>query len=298
MSLPPILLRSLLFVPGNQPGKIEKARSLAPDALVLDLEDSVPPAEKPKARAIVRDYLSSLAAQGRRVVVRINPLASGLAEAEIEAVVGLGLGGISLPKVNSPEDIDRVAGLVGARERAAGLERGKITLLPWIETARSILHAEEIARASPRVVALAFGADDYALDMGIIRSREGTELLLPRGLIAIAARAAGVAALDGIYANFRDEAGLAAEARLARQLGFAGKFLIHPAQIEPVNRIFAPSVEEVAQARKIVAAFEAAVAAGVAVAVVDGEMVDTPVAERARRLLERAGLDFHSPGKE
>lgn len=283
-----ISLRSLLFVPGNQPAKIEKARDLAADILVLDLEDSVPPAEKHKAREIVRDILPTMVSAGRGLFVRINPLSSGLAIADAEAVIQPGLDGISLPKVNTPEDIVAAANIIEAQEKARALKPGSVMLLPWIETARSILHAEEIARASTRTVALAFGADDYALDMGIMRSAEGRELLLPRGLLAIAARAAGVVAIDGIYANFRDEDGLLGEARLARQLGFVGKFLIHPAQIQPVNRIFAPSDAEVAQAIKIVAAFEAAVAGGVAVTVVDGEMVDTPVAERAKKLLEQA----------
>lgn len=278
-------LRSLLFVPGNQPAKLEKARGLEPDVLVLDLEDSVPPAEKGKAAEVVRDLLPTMAMPGRKLFVRINPLSSGLAERELDAVVGPGLDGISLPKVNSPEDVAKAASLIGSCEKARGLPGRSVQLLPWIETARAILHAEEIARASHRVAALAFGADDFTLDMGIVRSPEGKELLLPKGLLAIAARAAGVAALDGIYANFRDEDGLLGEARLARQLGFAGKFLIHPAQIKPVNRIFAPSASEIERARRIVAAFDAAVAQGVAVTVVDGEMVDTPVAERARRLL-------------
>ena len=290
MNQPRISLRSLLFVPGNQPAKIEKARNLAADILVLDLEDSVPPAEKHKAREIVHDILPTMLSAGRGLFVRINPLSSGLAKADMEAVIQPGLDGISLPKVNTPEDIVAAANIIEAQEKARGLKQGSIVLLPWIETARSILHAEEIARASTRTVALAFGADDYALDMGIVRSVEGGELLLPRGLLAIAARAAGVVAIDGIYANFRDEDGLLGEARLARQLGFAGKFLIHPAQIKPVNRVFDPSIEEVAWARKIVAAFEAAVAGGVAVTVVDGEMVDTPVAERAKKLLLQAKM--------
>lgn len=267
---------------------MEKAKKLAADALVLDLEDSVPAAEKASARALVKDFLPSLLTPCRGLFVRINPLASGLAEADIEAVVVPGLLGISLPKVNSPEDIVKATALIETQENARGLKPGSVKLLPWIETARSILHAEEIARTSSRIIALAFGADDFALDMGIVRSLEGRELLLPKGLLAIAARAAGVAAIDGIYANFGDEDGLLGEARLARQMGYAGKFLIHPAQIKPVNRIFSPSADEVTRAKKIVDAFDKAVAGGVAVTVVDGEMVDTPVAERARKLIELA----------
>ncbi|MBI4287245.1 MAG: CoA ester lyase [Chloroflexi bacterium] len=275
-------------MPGNQPSKLEKAKGLSPDVLVLDLEDSVPPAEKEKGRAVVQEWLPAMVAPPRRLFVRVNPLSSGLTEADIAAIVGPGLDGISLPKVNSPADIAKADGLIASAERARGLAPGGVKLIPWIETARSILHAEEIARASARVIGMAFGADDFALDMGIVRSEDGRELLLPRGLLAIAARAAGVAALDGVYANFKHEDGLLGEARIARQRGFAGKFLIHPAQVKPANRIFAPSAQEVERAGKIVAAFDEAVAKGVAVAVVDGEMVDTPVAEQARKLLELA----------
>jgi len=281
-------LRTLLFVPGNRADMIEKARSLPADCLVLDLEDSVPLAEKTAARGVVQSHLPGLALGGQQVYVRVNSLASGLVEEELEAVIQPGVDGISVPKIDSPQQIEEIDRLLSALERARGLAPGTIGVIPWIESARAILFAFDIAVSSPRLVGLAFGADDYTLDMGIQRSKEGSELLHPRAQMAIAAHAAAVLALDTPYVDFRDEAGLVADTNLGRQLGYQGRFVIHPSQIEPVNRVFRPSEEEVATARRLVAAFDAAQKRGSAVISFEGKMVDTPVAEKARRLIEVA----------
>ncbi len=282
------LLRTLLFIPGNRANMIERARSLPTDVVVLDLEDSVPAAEKGIARKTVAGSLSGLALKGRKVFVRVNSLSSRLAEDDLKAVVGEGLDGITLPKVESAGDVEKVDGLVEALERGRGLEVGHIKLIPWVETALGLLRAYEIANASPRLVGIAFGAEDFTLDMGVERSTEGSELFYARSSVAIAARAADVTALDTPYVDFRDEEGLIRDCRLARQMGFGGKFLIHPDQIEPVNRLFRPSVEEVANARRIAEAFEAAEARGLASTSVDGKMIDIPVAKRARRVIALA----------
>jgi len=279
------LLRTLLFVPGNRESMIQKARLLPADVLVLDLEDSVPLEEKGRARELVRRSISGLALAGQKVFVRVNPIAGGLAEDDLKAVVCQGLDGISLPKVDSGEDIERVDALLNALERGKGLKPGYIKLIPWVETAKAILNAFEIASSSSRVAGIAFGAEDFTRDMEIVRSKVGDELLYPRSMVAIAAKAAGVAALDTPYTEFKDEQGLIEESKLARKLGFRGKFVIHPSQIEPVNQIFSPSPEEVAHARRVVEAFEAAKARGSAATSLDGMMIDTPIAERARRLL-------------
>ena len=281
-------LRTLLFVPGNRPNMIEKARNLPADALVLDMEDSVPAAEKANARALVRDSLAGLVRKRQRVFVRINSLATGLAQEDLEAVVSKGLDGINQPKPGSADDIKEVASVIERLERERGVEAGQVKLLPWVETAKGVLNAFDIASASPRVVGIAFGAEDFTLDTGMMRTHEGGELLLPRIMVVIAARAAEVMAIDTPYNDFRDEAGLIREAQLARRLGFDGKFLIHPSQIEPVNRIFRPSPEEVDQARRVVAAFEAAEARGFASTSLDGKMIDIPIVNRARKLLMMA----------
>ena len=286
-------LRTLLFVPGNRQNMIEKARHLPADVIVLDLEDSVPSSEKASARALVMDALAGLALKGQRVCVRINSIASGLAAEDLETVIIKGIDGISQPKPSSASDIGEAAALIERLERERGIEEGHVKLLPWVETAKGLIHAFEIASASPRVVGISFGAEDFTLDTGIERTEEGTELLYPRTMVVIAAKAADVIAIDTPYNDFRDEAGLIKEARLARRLGFEGKFLIHPSQIEPVNRIFHPSPEEVDYARRVVAAFEAAEAQGFASTSLEGKMIDTPIANRARKLLMVADSIAH-----
>ncbi len=281
-------LRTLLFVPGIRENMIEKARSLPADALVLDLEDSVAVAEKAKARALVRDSIAGLPLKGQRVLLRINSLQSGYAQQDLEAVIVPGIDGISQPKPGSSDEVRRVEAIIERLESERGLKQGHIKLIPWVETAMGMLHAFQIASASPRVVGIAFGAEDFTLDTGMARTEEGAELLFPRMMVVIAARAASVIAIDTPYNDFRDEEGLVRESRLARSLGFEGKFLIHPSQIEPVNQVFRPTEEEIAHARRVVEAFEAAEAQGFASTSLDGKMIDTPQARMASRLLEMA----------
>lgn len=281
-------LRSLLSVPGIRPNMIERARSLPADGLVLDLEDSVPPAEKEQARALVRDALAGLALRGQKVFVRVNALSTGLTEGDLEAVVGQGLDGISLPKVESAADVQQADALIAALEREQGLEVGKVVLIPWIETAKAVLKAAEIAGSSARLVGVFFGADDFTRDMGVQRSREGSGLFYARSVIAVAARAAGVLALDTAFPDFSDDKGLIAEAELAKRLGYKGKFVIHPRQIEVVNNIFRPSAEEIAHAKKVVEVFDTALAQGHAATSLDGQMIDTAVAQKASDLLALA----------
>lgn len=281
-------LRTLLSIPGNRQNMIEKARALPADVLVLDLEDSVPLAEKAKARAMVRNSIAGLAGKGQMVFVRINSLASGYGRQDLEAVIVEGIDGISLPKPGSSDEVRQAVAIVERLEDERGIKQGHIKLIPWIETAKGLLSAFDIASASPRVVGISLGAEDFTLDTGIRRSEEGDELLLPRFMMAIAAKAADIIAIDTPYNDFTDEEGLLREARLARSLGFEGKFVIHPSQIEPVNQVFRPSEEEVAQAKRIDEAFKAAEAQGFASTSVDGKMIDIPQAQRARKLLEIA----------
>lgn len=281
-------LRTLLFVPGNRANMLEKARTAPADVLVLDMEDSVPLSEKSSARALVQKYLPGFALGGQRVFVRVNALSTGLAEDDLEAVVSQGLDGISLPKAESADDIARVDSMIAALESKRGLSPGTVGLIVWIETARGILKAHEISSASFRLIGVAFGADDFTRDMGIERTKEATEQFFARSFIAVAAQAAGVAALDTPFVDFTDDEGLVRDSRLARQLGFKGKFVIHPRQIQPVNQVFTPSPQEVETARRIVEAFDAAAAQGSAAISFQGRMIDIPGAERARKLLQLA----------
>jgi citrate lyase subunit beta / citryl-CoA lyase len=279
------LLRSLLFIPGNRMKMIDKAKSLDPDAVVFDLEDAVPLAEKSTARQMIRDAIDSGDFRRFRIFVRVNPATTDLLPADLHAVVSSSLTGIVLPKVESREEVERVHRMLREREQRAGAGDGGVRILPIIETVRGVLSLPEIAGASDRLVGLSFGAEDFATDLGVERSREGIESQYPRVQIALWSRLTGVTAVDTVFSDVNDDEGLERETRLVRQLGFRGKYVIHPRQIEPVNRLFTPSEEEVEYARRVVAAYEGAEARGEASVALDGKMIDIPVVGRARDLL-------------
>ncbi|MBM3925421.1 MAG: CoA ester lyase [SAR202 cluster bacterium] len=279
------LLRSLQFIPGNRRDMLEKGRAFAADALIADLEDSVPPAEKTAARDLVKSTVPGLWTQGQKVIVRVNSLDTGLTWEELQAVVGPYLWGISLGKVTSPWHVQECGRMLEALERRAGMEAGKVKIIPWVESARAVLNALAIAEASPRVAALAFGAEDFTNDMGIVRTDEGQEVQQARGFVAMAARAAGIPALDSPYVKFRDPEGLRRESETAAKMGFKGKFSIHPAQIDVINQVFSPKQEDIDYARRVVKAWEESEAQGRGSLSLDGKMVDVPVVKRARNLL-------------
>jgi len=284
-----IVLRSALFVPAIRPEMIDKARGLSEaDALVLDLEDSVPESGKEQARANAREALPTLVAPGRQLWVRVNNTYSLRTRDDVRAVVCEQLDGIMLPKADKPEQVLYLEALLRDAEAAAGLEAGKIRLMLVIESAKGLVKCYKTARASKRTLAIQLGAEDYATDLGIERTLDGAELNYPRSMIAVAARAAGVLALDTVYPAFRDEAGLEREAQAARALGYKGKFAIHPAQIAPINRVFTPAAEKVEQARRVVSAYEEAEQQGHGAVQLDGQMVDAPVVARARDLIALA----------
>lgn len=279
------LLRTLLFVPGNRQKVVEKAFGSNADALVLDLEDAVVAGDKPLAREIIRDAISRREAGTPELWVRVNGTASGLVAADLDAVVVPGLAGIMFPKADSADDIKKLDEAIAQREVAAGIPVGTVKILPIMETGKGVLRALEIATASKRIVAITFGAEDYTLDVGAIRSKEGQEIFYARSTIVAAAAAAGVQAIDTVFTDLNDEEGLIADSKFGRKLGFSGKNLIHPKQIEPVAEVFSPSPDEVAYARRIVDAFNAS---STGVISLDGKMIDPPVYERARRILSMA----------
>lgn len=279
------LLRSLVFVPGNRANMLERALSFGADVVMVDLEDSVPPGEKASACEMAAEWVPRLAAAGRRVMVRVNSLDTGLTSQELDMVVCPELAGISVGKGDSAWDLQQVDRLLGPLESRIGIPRGTIKLVPWIETAMAIVHVYEMARASQRIVGVAFGAEDYTNDMGVIRTDFGEECYYARSAVAVAARAARVAALDGPFVGFRDPDGLRTDAGTARQIGFTGKFAIHPAQIDIINETFSPHPDDVEYARTVVAAWEEAESAGRGSLSIDGRMVDVPVVKRAQNLL-------------
>lgn len=282
------ILRSLIFVPGNRADMLEKARQFDADVIVADLEDSVPDDEKDNARRLVSELGPTLCQRGQKLVVRVNSLDTGLTRGEIESVAADHLYGVSIGKAESPIDIRECHKLAMAAERRLGLPLGHIKFIPWIENARAIMGALEIATASPRIVAIAFGAEDYTDDMEVGRTEAGDEVYFARSTMAVAARAARVPALDGPFVAFRDPDGLRADCQVALKLGFKGKFAIHPAQLDIINETFTPGDEEIAYARRVVEAWEEAEAAGRGSTSLDGRMIDVPVVKRARNLLALA----------
>lgn len=277
-------LRSLLFVPGNHPRKLAKVFAAGADAVILDLEDAVAIAEKSATRAAVT---AALRAERRcRAYVRINAMATEFCYGDLAAVVGKGLDGIILPKIEAPWQLQAADWLLAALERDAGLAPGEIDLMPIIETGAGVAAVREIAASGTRVRRLAFGAGDYSVDMNLTWTRDEAEMAHARATIAVASRAAGLEPpVDTVFADLRDPEGFAAAARRALAAGFQGKMCIHPDQVAPANEVFTPGEAEVARARKIVAAFDVAEAAGSAAIQLDGQFVDYPIVERARRVL-------------
>ena len=280
-------LRSWMFVPGNRDRFVQKAKASKADAILLDIEDGVLPAEKAEARRMIAESLSS-GNPGPRRYVRVNALSTPWLKHDLEAVILPGLEGICLTKVLRTADIHEVASWIETLEKKRGLEVGKIRILAAIESARGLMNAVSIADASPRIVGLMFGAEDYALDIGLgaRREKEAAELLFARSMIVNAAAAANVLSIDGVFPNLDDEKGLLEDVRQARRLGFTSKSTFNPRQIGVINETFSPQPEEIEYARKIAAGFREAEARGDASVAVGGQLVDKPIVLRALRLLE------------
>ena len=287
--LPTYIIRSLLFVPGIVPRFIERAPSAGADLVCLDLEDSVPPAEKPKARQIVAEALDTMPRSGYLMFVRVNGLQTGLLEDDLIAVVKPGLEGISLPKTDSAATVRRVDHYLTILEREHGLEVGSVKIIPWIETAIGIVNSYEICTASPRLIGASFGGEDFATDLRIQRSKGSKEIEWPRAQMAIACRAAAVIAIDTPEPDYTDLEHMERDTLFARSLGYRGKYCIHPTQVEIANRVFEPSQEEIEHARAVVELFEKeGIEKGRAAIPFEGMMIDWPIYIRAKRVIEWA----------
>lgn len=291
-----MVLRTLLFAPATSARHVEKALSGATgtDGVILDLEDAIAIAEKPAARITARQTIEALAAsdaleRGPAVYVRVNGMTTPYAYDDFCAIVGVGLAGVVLPKTESAEQLATADWLLRQLERARGLPEGGIDLMPIIETAAGIARLAEIATATPRVHRLNFGAGDYSLDTNMTWTAGHEGILWARIQVVNASRAAELEPpLDTVYARLDDMEGFEREADQARRLGFQGKACIHPRQVAAANSVFTPGFEEVERARRIVQAFAAAEASGVASFQVDGQFVDYPIAYKAQRTLEIA----------
>ncbi|MBI2724582.1 MAG: CoA ester lyase [Chloroflexi bacterium] len=276
------LLRSLLFVPADRERMLEKAGASGADAVVLDLEDAVPPAGKKAARRLARTWIARIAAAGPRVFVRINA-GGDITRDDVLAVVRKGLAGIVLPKVEHPQDLRDLDVHLREAELAAGIRPGDIRSIPLIETPLGLLRAEDIARATDRLIALSVGGEDFAAALGVPRSNAALAHL--RATVVTVAAAYRLPAIDTPWTALGDARGLAAETKQARALGFAGKYAIHPSHVAAINRAFSPSRDELAAARRIVDGADAARTQRRGSVAIDGRMVDAPIIQRARALL-------------
>ncbi len=285
--------RSLLFMPGDSTRKMEKAVDLRADSIIADLEDAVALSQKQKARETVVAAFQRLDFGPSERLIRINPASSPLWQEDLAQTIAARPDGYVLPKTDSAQQVQMVSQRLAALEQENGLPRGSVRLLAQIETAAGLLRAGEIASADQRLDALLFGAEDLAADVGARRSKEGWEIFYARGAVVTAAAAFGLAAIDTVYIDLTDIEGLEAECRFAQGLGFTGKLAIHPRQVDAINRAFSPSAEEVAQAQRLIDAFESQQAAGAGVFEMDGKMIDMPVVLAARRVVtagQRAGI--------
>ena len=291
-------MRSLLYTPGHRTEMVAKVLGgrleHSPDVAILDLEDGVPPAEKDNARSAITAALATRRTdggrdRGPRRFVRIRPALLEDAALDLAAVVRPGLDGVVVPKVRRAEEIELLDGAIADCEHQAGLEPRAVAVIASVESAAGVLEAPRIARA-PRMIALMFGSEDFAADLGLPAAREGEaeEMLFARSAVVVAAVAAGIPAIDGIWADFRDETGLRRDALRGRLLGFSGRQCIHPAQLRIVHEIFSPSSEEIAHARRIIEAFDDGIKRGLGAVALDGSMLDAPIVERARRVLRDA----------
>jgi len=282
--------RSMLFVPGANAAMVSNAFIYRADALMFDLEDSVILREKDAARRLVFHALQHPLYQDVETIVRVNALESDYGVADLEAVVRGGVDIVRLPKTDTAQDVIDIENRIARIEAQCGREPGSTGLLAAIESPQGITQAVAIAQASPRLIGIALGAEDYVRNLRTERSPEGTELLFARCAILQAARAAGIQAFDTVYSDANNEAGFLKEAAHIKQLGFDGKSLINPRQIDLLHNLYAPTQLEVEHAQRVVDAADAAAREGRGVVSLNGKMVDSPVIERAHLVLSRAAL--------
>ena len=285
------LKRSWMFVPGHRQKMIDKALGLNADAIMLDIEDGVAPSEKDTARQLIGEALGRPKASNSPArFVRINAIGHPRMDADLDAVVRPGLEGLVLPKVETAEEVIKLDAILTQRESKQRMPGGGVKLLIAIESPRGLLNAPAIAGRSSRVCGLMFGAEDFGRELGLPTFREGEarDMLYARSALVIAAAAAHVQAVDGVWVDLKDTEGLAVYGRQSRRLGFSAMSLIHPSQIDPINQMFSPTREEIDYAQRVIQAFEEANARGDGSIAFGGQLIDRPIVERARRAQELA----------
>ena len=285
------LIRSWMFVPGHRQKMIDKALGLNADAIMLDIEDGVAPNEKDAARKNIAESLGREKARGTPArYVRINAIGHPRMDADLQAVVRPGLEGLVCPKVDTADEVRKVDALLNDKEPQNKLTRGSVKLLIAVESPTGLLNAPAIAVASPRIVGIIFGAEDFGREIGLptVREGEARDLIYARSSIVVAAAAAHVQAVDGVWVDLNDGQGLLGFAKQSRRLGFSGMSCIHPSQVEAINQTFSPTAEEIDYCQKVLHAFEEANARGDGSIAFGGQLIDRPIVERARRTVEMA----------
>ncbi len=280
--------RALLYVPGDEMHKIQKAIGLGVDSICLDIEDGVALNHKEQARGTIAEALGALDFGRSERLVRINPVGSGMEAEDLRIAINAHPDGIVIPKVREAGQVQWISDRVGELERATGRPDGDVILIALIETARAIVNLGEIVRASPRLQALIFGAEDLAGDIGAVRTRAGWEIFYARSAVVTHAAAYGLQAIDMVFLDFKDAEGLRAEAIQAAQMGYTGKQVIHPAQVGPTQEAFTPGAEEIAYATQVVEAAVRHQQDGRGAFALDGKMIDAPVVKIAEWVLQRA----------
>lgn len=278
--------RSLLFIPGNNPGMLQNGSVFGADCVIFDLEDAVAPVEKDTARLLVRNALKTLDYGNTEKIVRVNPVKSGFFTEDLKMIIPAKPDVIMPPKTQSGNDIQEIDAMVSKLENAVRMPSGSIKLIPLIESALGVEKAFEIATASKRVVGIFLGAEDLTADINAKRTKSSEEIFYSRSRIVVAAKAAQVQAIDTPFTDVNDEEGLLQDAVFARKIGFDGKTAISPRHIEPINKAFTPSKEEVEYAQRVLDAINRAEKEGKGAISLDGKMIDAPIVSRARQILE------------
>lgn len=282
------LRRTMLYVPGNNPGMIKDAYIYGSDSIMFDLEDSVSVNEKDAARFLVYEALNTFDYGNKELVVRINSLDTKVGIQDLEAMVRTQKVVIRLPKTETAMDITECEKQIARIEQENGIEVGTTKMMAAVESAKGVLNAKEIALASKRLTGIALGAEDFVTDLKTDRSPDGIELLFARSMVLLAARNAGIDAIDTVYSDVNNEEGLCAETKLVKQLGFDGKSVINPRQIEPIHKIYTPSEKDVRKALAVKNAIREANSRGSGVIALNGKMIDKPVVTRAMHVLDLA----------
>ncbi len=282
------LRRTMMFVPGNNPSMMCDAHIYGPDSIMFDLEDSVSINEKDAARLLVYHALKTIDYGNVERVVRVNPLNTAYGKLDVQAMVLAGVQVIRMPKTETAEEIVELEEEIERIEKQNNIPVGRTLIMAAIESALGVVNAYKIATASSRMMGIALGAEDYCANLKTHRSRDGAELLLARQTIVVAARAAGIDALDTVFSDLNDMEAFKEDVRFIKQLGFDGKSIINPRQIRPVNEGFTPTAAEIDKAKRIVAALKEAELKGSGVVALNGKMIDKPVVLRAQRVLDFA----------